>query len=60
MDSLNKFLWIDFGGCGSMSDASELKECLENGALGFPAPDLLPNDDLDIPYFILGDDAFGL
>lgn len=43
-----------------MSDASELKECLENGALGFPAPDLLPNDDLDIPYFILGDDAFGL
>ena len=66
VDADYKFLWMDIGGYGSMSDAqifneSELKECLEDGTIGFPDPDPdpLPNDDQNMPYFIL-DDAFGL
>ena len=48
-----------------MSDAqifnvSELKECMENGTIGFPDPEPMPNDDRNTPYFIHGDDAFGL
>ena len=56
---------VDVGGRSSMSDCqifneSELKECLDNGRIGFPEPDPLPFDDRDMPYFLLGDDAFGL
>lgn len=62
LDADYKFLWIDVGGYGHMSDAqifnvSELKECLDNNSIAFPA---LPNDYIPTPYFILGDDAFGL
>ena len=65
VDSDYKFLWIDVGGCGLMSDAqlfnaSELKEFLEDNSIGFPLADPLPNDDRPTPYIILGDDAFGL
>lgn len=65
VDADYKFLWIDVGGDGYMSDAmiyndSELKECLCDGSIGFPAPAALPHDDQDTPYFLLGDDAFGL
>lgn len=65
VDAMYKFIWVDVGGIGSMSDCqifneSELKECLENGSIGFPLPDLLPFDDRETPYYILGDDAFGL
>ena len=60
-----KFLWIDCEGVGSMSDAqifneSELKTCLVGGSIGFPDLTNLPNDDQPTPYFIIGDDAFGL
>ena len=48
-----------------MSDAqifneSELKTCLVDGSIGFPDPTNLPNDDQPTPYFLIGDDAFGL
>ena len=51
-----KLIWADIGGMGSASDAhiynaSELKECVEDGSLGFPDPEPLPNDNLDEPYF---------
>ena len=60
-----KFVWIDVGGVGYMSDAqiyndSELNELLADGAIGLPAPDSLPVDDQDTPYFLLADDAFAL
>ena len=61
-----KFLWIDTSGKGSSSDAhiynnSELQEALQrNDIIGFPQPDPLPGDTQDIPYFLVGDDAFAL
>ena len=30
------------------------------GEAGLPEPECLPNDDCDVPYFVIGDDAFGL
>lgn len=61
-----KFMWIDVSGKGSTSDAhiynaSSLKEALEkNDLVGFPQPDPLPGDTEDLPYFLVGDDAFAL
>ena len=64
VDANYRFLWLDCGGLGSISDTqlsneSELKDCLEDGSIGFPAPYPLPSDDQPTPYFLLGDDAFG-
>ena len=61
-----KFLWVDVSGRGSSSDAhiynqSAFKEALEkNDLVGFPQPDALPGDTEDVPYFLVGDDAFAL
>lgn len=65
VDADYKFIWADVGGNGSASDAqiyndSELKECIEDGALGLPDPEPLPSDTQSVPYFIVGDDAFAL
>ena len=37
-----------------------MKEVIENGTIGFPAADPLPNDDIPMSYFIIGDDDFPL
>ena len=37
---------------------SENKELAEDETIRFPAPDPLPNDYQDVPYFFTGDDAF--
>ena len=65
VDADYKFIWADLGGCGSASDAhiynaSELKQCAEDGTLGLPDPEPPPNDTQDVPYFFVSDDAFGL
>ena len=65
VDADYKFLWVDVGANGSTSDCavfnqSNLKASLENGTLLIPAPEPLPQDDIDMPYFIVGDDAFPL
>ena len=43
-----------------MYSDSELKQCIDNGTIGFPDPEPLPNDTEDVPYFLVGDDAFAL
>ena len=66
VDAQYRFIWVDTGGDGSMSDAqiynsSELCELLNSGGLGLPPPEPLPNThDVDMPYFLLADDAFAL
>ena len=61
-----KFLYVDVTGTGSLSDAqiynaSDLRAGLENNDIvGWPQPDPLPHDTEDMPYFIVGDDAFSL
>ena len=67
VDADYKFLWIDVGSDGSSNDAriyngSELKEGLENTNNPFHLPEdkLLPGDDVPVPYFIIGDNAFGI
>ena len=61
-----KFLWIDVSGKGSSSDAhiynhSDFKDGLAtNNIAGWPAPDPLPHDNQDVPYYLVGDDAFSL
>ena len=65
VDADYNFLWAQVIANGSTSDcavfnASPLREVLENGDIGFPDVEPLPNDDLNIPYFFVGDDAFPL
>ena len=65
VDADYKFLWVEVGANGASSDAqvfnsSDLKDTIEDGSIGFPAADNLPGDDNNIPYFIIGDDAFSL
>ena len=61
-----KFIWAYTSAKGFNSDAtiynaSELKAALEtNTIVGWPRPEPLPNDTEDVPYFIVGDDAFAL
>ncbi len=59
----DKFLWIDVGQNGSLSDAQifnqcELKEAIEDGTIWFPLEDSLPKDDRPMPsniYFFRGE-----
>jgi len=65
VDADYRFLWVNVGAEGSCSDAgifnrSTLAPALQEGTLGLPDPDHLPNDDVDMPYFLVGDDAFAL
>lgn len=65
VDADYKFLWANVGAEGSQSDCgifnrSALEPALREGTLGMPDPSPLPHDDRDIPYFMVGDDAFPL
>lgn len=65
VDADYKFIWANIGANGSSSDCgvfndSDLEPGLRLGTLNLPAPDPLPNDDLNTPYFLVGDDAFPL
>ena len=67
VDADYKFLWIDVGSDGSSNDASiyngsELKEGLEspNNICNLPEEKSLPGDDVPVPYYIVGDNAFGI
>lgn len=65
VDSNYKFIWATIGAPGSNSDTevwneTDFKKLLERGELGFPEPEPLPQDNEDMPYYLVGDDIFGL
>ncbi|XP_053390910.1 putative nuclease HARBI1 [Mercenaria mercenaria] len=65
VDAKYRFLWTQIGDVGSSSDGQiwnhcDLRQALEEGVLGVPDADLLPGDDVDTPYYIIGDDAFAM
>jgi len=65
IDGQYKFLWADVGANSACSDAQiwdecQLKVAIQNVSIGIPPADFLPHDDQDMPYFIIGDDAFPL
>lgn len=66
VDGAYRFLWLDVGANGSCSDAQiwnrcELLHAIEDKTIDFPEPQPLPGEkDEDVPYFIIGDDAFAL
>ena len=68
VDADYRFLWVEVGGQGHMSDAqiflaSSLRADLEDGNIKRPPPSPLtdhPDDTTLVPYFIVSDDAFAL
>ena len=65
VDADYKFIWIEVGGNGACSDAQvfnacEVKDACDDGTIGFPQPTPLPDDDVPMPYYFIGDDAFAL
>ena len=64
-DAHYRFLYVDIGAEGGAGDAGtwvrcSLHQAIENGRIGFPAAETMPNDDQPIPYHIVADDAFAL
>ena len=67
-DADYRFLWVDLGGEGHMSDAqiwthSDLYQALENDKAKRPPPCPLttrPGDQENVPFFLVADEAFGL
>lgn len=66
VDANYNFLYVAVGTPGSVSDGgiwseTSLGQALEEGRAGFPDPEPLPGEDNpDIPYALVGDDAFPL
>ena len=66
VDAKYRFLYYDAGSNGRCNDASvfnqsSLGKLLHDGAMNFPDPaPLHPGRTEEVPYFIVGDDAFGL
>lgn len=64
-DANGKFLIVDVGGLGRQSDSglfrsSSLYRLLERGALNVPAPHLLPDTNITVPYVIVADEGYPL
>ena len=63
IDADCKVIWASVGSEGSASDAGIFGECslrttLDDNSTGFLPAESPLKDDWDVPYFMLGDDAF--
>lgn len=64
-DAQCRFLYIDVGSFGKQSDggifaACSLKERLENKTFSVPEERRIPNTTINVPYVLLGDEAYPL
>jgi hypothetical protein len=64
-DSSYKFLYVDVGANGAGSDSgaflsTELFEVFDEGVVALPDPAPFPEDDTEIPFHLIADDAFAL
>lgn len=58
-------VWVTIGANISCCDAtiwndSDLKSPINNGTFGLPEQEPLPDNNVDMPYYIIADDAFAL
>lgn len=65
MDVNYKFITEDIGGYGKQYGggtflASHLYEFIEFGNITFPEPKIFPNTNIQVPFFMLGDEAYPL
>lgn len=65
VDADYRFIWVDAGTNGHCSDAQiwndcELQDAIKKNVLGLPPPEPLEGEDFELPYFIVGDEAFAL
>ena len=65
VDGQYKFRWVDASTAVSWTDAQifnacQLKRKTDDGNIGFSDPAPITQGGLDVPYFILADDAFAL
>lgn len=65
VDANYRFMWVQVGAPGAASDAqlwnkSALQDAVISNTIGIPEPEPLPADDRQMPYFIIGDNAFAL
>ena len=65
VDAEYKFIYVDIGCNGRVSDGGVFKNCtlyyeIENNTLCIPEPAILPRSQYEIPYVIVADDAFSL
>ncbi|XP_029163349.1 protein ALP1-like [Nylanderia fulva] len=64
-DAYYNFIMLDVGAEGSQSDggifqSSEMGRRLNDGSINLPNSSNLPETDIDMPYFLVGDAAFPL
>jgi hypothetical protein len=65
VDANYKFMYVDVGANGADSDAGIFRECglyhaLEQNKADLPPSEALPGGVTDVPYFLVGDDAFAI
>ena len=65
VDANYKFLYIEVGAPGSAGDSGTWRDCslghaVEENRAGLPEPEPLHGIDVDMPYSLVGDDAFAL
>jgi hypothetical protein len=64
-DAFGKFIFVDVGQNGRISDGGIIRNCkflinANNGRLNLPAPRMLPNSNRELPYTFIADEAFPL
>ena len=65
VDPNYQIIWCEVGTSGRQGDATlfqrtRLRRAFEEGKMNVPKKQTLPGEQFELPYFILGDNAFAL